>query len=409
MTLKASLEYPKGRKVSLRWGGSTSVVIAPGDNAPLTDPVPTPIPDGAEFWVRTFMEMPDGCTICDIKDSIGGDMAEYGSGTLTDKTVTGTIIDDTPQFYCYGPLAIVGQTRKPSALILGDSRNHAAPSAVHLDTQSNRGNIAHAIGGQFGYINCAKSGSRMSQLVASHTRIAALKTYVTDVIIQHGINDITNGASGATAVGLLNSILGYFTDKKRWVAKIEPVSTSTDGWFSSGNQTIHASNPQRVIYNDNIRSGLANVAGYFEFADDVESSRNSGVFKVADTATPITSDGTHLNDNGHVLVDQMGTIDPRRIFRYPEPVARWATRDEWELGDAANKWLSPTAINRSRLMATKTANQTGIVAGVTTLVSWQTVDMRGGRWDVTNYCWYPPKGFYRITCQVAVSAGTEDD
>ncbi|MEQ1403825.1 SGNH/GDSL hydrolase family protein [Neorhizobium sp. Rsf11] len=410
MTLTAAIEYPKGRIIPLQWSTNPSVVIGPGDNAPLTDPAFVSIPDGAEFWVRTFMTLAEGCTVCEVKDSVGGDLAEYGSGELTDKSASGTITNSASQYYCYGPLAIVGETHKPSILILGDSRNHAAPSAVHLDAQSNRGNIAHAIGGQFGYINCAKGGSTMAQLIASHTRIVALKTYCTDVVIQHGINDISAGASGATALSSVDSIIGYFSDKNVWTATIEPYTpVSSDGWTTGGGQTVDASNPQRVIYNDGLRAIRSGVKGNFEFADDVESIRDSGIWKVADSGVAITSDGVHLNDNGHQLADNHGSIDPRRIYRYPEPVARWSTRDQWEKGESALSWLSPNAINRSRLFASKSADQTGIAAASSVTISWQNIDMRGGYFDTTNNRWYPPKGKYRVHSQIMVTAGIEDN
>ena len=101
---------------------------------------------------------------------------------------------------------------------------------------------------------------------------------------------------------------------------VTPQTTSTDAWVTTANQTVTAVHARRIGLNDWIRdgapfdtaTGLAvavgatgstivragtrahPLKGFFEIADIVETSRNSGIWKAG-----WTTDGLHPNATGY--------------------------------------------------------------------------------------------------------------
>jgi hypothetical protein len=407
ITVSAALEYPEGTFTQVKWSGATSVTIAPGQNAPLSDPVDLPAGDGAWFVERTWQQAPSGGIIFQQhKHSMGGDLSEYAASGLADKTLTGTITDNSTSVACYGAIAIVGLTAKRAALIVGDSRNAAGASTVHFDADSNKGNYGHAVGAHMGYCIGAKSGQQIQHVISSHSRLVALAAYATDVLIQEGINDLSAGATGATVVSRLQTLIGYFTGKKIWVATIEPYSSSTDGWTTVSGQTAAGWDAHRVYYNNAVRAGIAGVEGYFEFADVVESARDSGKWRIFKTGVAPTGDGVHLSDNGHEPVDRIGPIDVRRIVGYPEETRRRARRQDWDEGLGGGLILHANSVNRAWRKAVRATDQSVPLATATT-VTWETITGGGGgRIDASGNRLYLPKGRYRINCQVGILTPT---
>ena len=65
---------------------------------------------------------------------------------------------------------------------------------------------------------------------------------------------------------------------------------------------------RRTGLNDELRGGLTGLEGYFDVADAIETSRNSGIWKVTGSANGYTADGIHPNTPGSVLVRDSGVI-----------------------------------------------------------------------------------------------------
>jgi hypothetical protein len=85
-------------------------------------------------------------------------------------------------------------------------------------------------------------------------------------------------------------------------------ATSTDGWTTLENQTVTNGGAERLELNDWIRTLPEGLDGYFELADLIESSRDSGKWRTFETENYITDDGTHPNDNGHMWIRDQGLI-----------------------------------------------------------------------------------------------------
>jgi hypothetical protein len=119
-----------------------------------------------------------------------------------------------------------------------------------------------------------------------YDRLAFLqKTCVRNVVIELGINDIgtTPATTEASLVKIANQLLGNGCVQAVYLATMPPYATSTDGFATTTNQTTNANNANRVTLNDWDRTVPAPFTGYLETADPVESSRDSGLWKVTGT------------------------------------------------------------------------------------------------------------------------------
>lgn len=409
ITVTASIEYPKGEFHRVTWSGANSINIGNLSNSPASDEIPVQIPDGAEFFIRTYQSSATGIVYSAVEDPLNGEAADFGVSGIPDLTMGGTITNSGLNAI-YMPIAILGTTSKPSVMIVGDSRE----SGASFDTPSPSsvmGYAARALVSMCGFMNLARGGERLAEFVDSHGLRLALAQYCTHVIIHSGINDFTAGQSAAGALSDLATIIGYFPGKEIWLGTVEPVTTSSDGWTTVSGQTIDAvSNAARVAFNDTIRAGIAGVEGYFDVADVLESGRNSGKWR-SPAGTALTSDGTHANPAGYLLVEQNGIIDPRKFFRNWAPRPRFATLEEARSGKSQHLIVSPAALGpRPIFKATKNGtDQTGIVASTGTKITWSTAAIdTGGHFSTADARWTPPAGFYRFHGQILVTAGLVD-
>lgn len=307
VTYRASVEYPEGVFTQILWGGVADVVCAAGASV-LSDMTAVAIPAGAAFWIRIHLAATSRMVFVDgiaspvtrVVDPGAGDAFEYGSTAQPDKTMGGTITatsvaDAAP---ILRPTAIVGMTRKPSILLIGDSKCWGfgdTPSAG-----SDAGEIARGLGPLFGYINAASAGDFLSAYIAANAKRTALKQHVSHVVVQTAINALRQGGSGqnktaATVLAEQQTILGLFSDKRRLTVTTAPQSASSDGWATVASQTVNANSAQIVAFSDAIRVGVAGSLGYFDVADHYESARNSGRWK----APGFTSDGLHSTVSGY--------------------------------------------------------------------------------------------------------------
>ena len=159
--------------------------------------------------------------------------------------------------------------------------------------------------------NASSAGDYMTNFISSHTHRVALKQYVSHVITENGINDLRASGTGlnqtaAVAFGNLQTIWGYFSDKKIYAQTIAPNSTSTDGWATTVNQTPDANATNIAGYNNILRGTPSPALGYFEVADVVESARNSGKWK----APNYTADGLHELPAGYLTIQNSGAVNP---------------------------------------------------------------------------------------------------
>ena len=193
----------------------------------------------------------------------------------------------------FGPMAVFGNVLTLSSsrpiVLIGDSIMAGAGFSTYFMT--NRPVINLAFGGEKSQMWPTNSTIR-SNIIASVNADTALVLY--------GRNDLIAGVTTNSLIESLTNVWNNLTNMglSVWACTIPPKTTSTDGWITTGNQTITGSNDVRIVINDWIRTTPAPLAGYIEFADAVESSRNSGLWKsgvLVQSGTATNSTATRLN------------------------------------------------------------------------------------------------------------------
>ena len=308
----ASIEYPSGTFKQITFAGSASGTVTDGGQL-TSDQTTIAIPRGALFWIRVFYQNTAGII---FSSSTGGPNVEnggilrFGASGVTDQTMGGTITSSTSTSI-FTPLAIIGTTTQRSFALIGTSRNWG-----YLDSKQGSnadvGNLARSIGKFAGYANLGVGGDRFDYFIASHTNRVAIAQYASDAIIEHGINDLTAGRALASILADQQTLRGYLpSSMKVNCVTVEPVSTSSDSWATTTNQTINSNNPTRVLFNNAQRALPAGFATCLDIADVVESGRDSGKWTLQ-YGTP-TTDGTHETLALYQAVAASGMISPSAL------------------------------------------------------------------------------------------------
>lgn len=277
-TITASIEYPVGTFTQLTFGGNASGTI-PDGGILFSDFASVTIPSGASFYVRQYITTAAGMVYVDngAIDYTNGDGFHFGPSGISDQTLGGTVThnDNVNGFF---PLAILGRTTRPSCAIIGDSRAYGYLD-FYSDTSGDKGEIARSIGPSLAYINLAVPSDKATLWVASHANRLQVAKLCSHSIIQLGINDLSGARTSAQLISDVTAIAGLI-GKPAFFCTVAPRSTSTDLWATLANQTAFSGEAQRAAYNAAVRAGLSGAAGYFEIADQVESARNSGKWRV---------------------------------------------------------------------------------------------------------------------------------
>lgn len=309
-SITQAVEYPAGIMTRVLFGGAVTGTI-PLSSALLSDVVPVNIPAGADFWVRTWISG-SGIVFNSQNDAANGDAINYGVSGIADQTMGGTITNLGS--FILTPSAIIGLTKQPSVYFVGDSRVAGTGDSFSGAT-SDLGELARSIGPQFAYINGGISGNSIQEFVSVHALQVALSAYCSHVIIELGINDATNSRTANQIEADLNTAQGYFTTQPVYQTSKPPVTTSTDSFATLVNQTTDAGNGVRVTVNDWVRTNPAGYAGYFEIANVVESSQDSGLWAVNGTANWYTADGTHESHTAYLAIQSSGNVNTAKISR----------------------------------------------------------------------------------------------
>lgn len=299
LTVRCALEYPEGVYHQLRFGGNATGSTAAGGDV-WTDLTPIRIPRGALFWLRTHYTSTaaipwtyGGVIDNKIPDPPYGEASE---DTATDKTLSGTIANSV-----YGtamPTAIVGHTTEPSFFGIGDSRFHGVdwPGSLGL-----MGSLDRAVGQYYATINLSITGEPANNYLSRATNRLRFLKFCTHALCGLGINDVNGGDLATNIQGYLTTIYDglrpYLGPRQIIQNTLPPISTSTDSWATTGNQTTHSNNAGRITINNWIRGGAGRGLRYFEFADAVESARNSGLW-----SPNTTGDGLHENVAGNQAI-----------------------------------------------------------------------------------------------------------
>ncbi|MFZ2996671.1 SGNH/GDSL hydrolase family protein [Sphingobium sp.] len=299
----ASIEYPIGTVTPVKWNGSAAGVAAPGNPWLTSDPIPVTIPRGAFFKLHIRQASAEGILIAGNQQAFGaiGDQQTFGAN-VADQTMNPAWVGTAGGNAISGIL--IAKTNRPTFMIVSDSRDQGIGNGNN--TVPYPGQTQPALSPRYGVINLSR-GSQKASDVATPINFASrslLFPNVTHVILNLGTNDL-NGSTVTPAqlTALRSAIRAYAPDKIWWQGTIMPKTTSSDAWATLTGQTVDSNNANRVAFNDLVRAGQNDFAGYIELADPVESSRNSGKLKAPPmTDAAITGDGNHLNNAGYAMM-----------------------------------------------------------------------------------------------------------
>lgn len=306
-TYTASIEYPAGTFTQVKFGGATSIAVADLGEV-ISDDVIVAIPNNAQFWVRTWTNNSAGILYIGKPEATSfGEAMEFGA-TTPDKTMAGTLTAGGAGIVT--PYAILAQSSRPSVFAWGDSRVLGQSDSYTGCVSNDQGILARSIGPSMAYINCGIPADRTEVIKTSYAKRVSLATrFCTDAVVALGINDINQYSRTAAAVyPELQTLWAAVAPLSVFACTLNPVSTSTDAYATTANQTTSSVNAQRVLLNNMIRESIS-VGGVFDMADVVETARDSGIWK----APGYTSDGLHENQKAAVVIANSRAMDLGRL------------------------------------------------------------------------------------------------
>jgi hypothetical protein len=298
-----------GAWIPVFFNGSRDVTIAPGGNA-VTDPLGVEIPPDTPYWTMTRVRIATTAAFDSWPIARGG-VTSLGEGSLgedasnTDYTtvpgagytvaVSGSTTSAVPDNVDlgYGPAAILGRAGEAiaSVVILSDSIG-----AGEGDTGTNPylGHLQRALENAVPWTNYGRPGDSYlnRSVAANHYRMfGSIAGRVTHALMQFGTNDIgANARTLAQAQGDATIMFNLLAARGIQIVActIPPVTTSTDGWTTTVNQTIYNSpaglNTTRIGFNNWLRGLDGTTIGgvtihVADVADEVETARDSGIWK----------------------------------------------------------------------------------------------------------------------------------
>lgn len=303
-TIEAAIEYPAGTYTRVTWGGSNTCTIADGQMGALSDALTISIPRNAMFWVRTFAQNAAGMVYHgDGIPASNFDSGEFGASGLTSKVMGGSL---GPSAAVVRPSLIVGPSDCPAFGYIGDSISEGLGDTFD-DLSGDLGIVQRMIGGRYPYVGAGNSGTTCQAFCDNSTkRAAAMSPYITHVVNEYGVNDLSDAGSYQNVLTQLLRVPGIFLGKKIYQCTIVPKSTSTDSWATVANQTA-VNSGNRASLNKSITAGLVGYYAAIDTASVCESSPWSGIWRV-DLGQP-TSDGLHPKTVIYRAVRMSGVFD----------------------------------------------------------------------------------------------------
>jgi hypothetical protein len=175
----------------------------------------------------------------------------FGSG----KNAYGSALNNLPNQYTFRPLAILGATAKPTVALLGDSRG-AGLGDDYFDGSGFVGNMERSIGPGLAYLQLSRASELATASTNNASRRLQLASLCSHVVENLAGNDILGQISFETLYPfkylLWNQLLKPMN--RIFTMTIDPVTTSSDYWTTTVNQTANANLSQFTQYNSFIRS-----------------------------------------------------------------------------------------------------------------------------------------------------------
>lgn len=330
MDIIAAIEYPtgSGSYVDVTFGGSATGTIpavntggSHVDNSVgflLSDAATVSIPEGDGFYVYHMQTVTLGGIVYNAIST-----TELGTGVFdtthtercaTQNATTWTVSDLKGAAFRGGtatgnsttiracPMAIIGQTTKKTALLIGDSITFGTSDNKRVDYR--HGIIARSFPADtLAFVNCGVGGAQAANYHARAIGRSKLFPYVRNVVIALGVNDTS--ASAATILSNVTAITTdaqavtgetFHADTKFFLCTITPRCTTTDGCTTLAGQTATSSTGQKDFNTNIIAAVPSGFDGVFNTRNVLwDSTAYDGKWKVGATARTVCADGTCTN------------------------------------------------------------------------------------------------------------------
>jgi lysophospholipase L1-like esterase len=198
----------------------------------------------------------------------------------------------------FGPAALLGIVHRRGArggIIVGDSVAFGTGDITGTGSAGGSGYVARALDPLFAYTKITRGGQQAADLAAESAlprRFAALLRY-SDVIFEHGINDLRLGRPPAQVLEAQRTIRRFFdANANHWQTTLTPRTLSSDGYRSAAGQTPKHDGTMTSlpVVNAAIRAKRGATLRILDTADAAMTHRDSGVW---DGPWPPVLDGTH--------------------------------------------------------------------------------------------------------------------
>jgi hypothetical protein len=292
-TIKVGLEYPAGTFTLANEciANGNAAIAFPLGNTSLTFNIT--IPKGAQFYLRPLVNCPTTGIICTAYN--GGSSYTYAPGDFSDLTSTnpgditmgGSFTASNPQGINLWPIAIVAQTRKPSVLIIGTSRETGGAEANYLQQFTyDWGITSRAVGKSFAYTNAGMSATTLTGFNGgTHTYLNQLIAagYWSHISNEHAVNDLPTDtpATFAARRTLFASNMKTLMPSVIIIGHTcYPNTTSSDGWVTKTNQGATTTGARALQFNNLVRAGISGEDFFWDTADGLDPFR-TGQFPVS--------------------------------------------------------------------------------------------------------------------------------
>lgn len=306
----AAIEY-EGSIYPASYLGQATVSVAGGQTLEF-EPIPISITKGSVYWVRAYTKVNTGENTPVNYSGSSGQGEGYIDGE--NRTLYNSAAISGVNGSMSAPVAIIGTVNKPTVSVglVGDSIMHGLKDYSYLGY-----GYRFCEANSFPHLNAGFPGERLVAFIKAGKRIRQnLFPYLTHVIVEYPVNDLSNGATVADLKTNLLLTWNYFYNMGITVIQTTttPSSTSSNSFATVGNQTVGntgftgGANSKRAELNRWIRTVPYPLSGVIDAANAVESSPESGLWKANGTANYYTDDGLHPKGPGHDLI--LAVIDP---------------------------------------------------------------------------------------------------
>ena len=316
LNLTCVIEYPAGVYTRVKKAGVNIMTLAIGEMF-VTDAITLAVPANTKITAITYWEKQGGGQVfVPTTFDVGGSI--YVS-QFTSNDRTGTVSQYnvaknwTAADHRIGPCAILSTTTKRTFALKGDSRTEGVQDGCTATNKCCTGEIARAIyNAGYGMLNLGIGNDRVDQYTTSHTLREQLASYCSEQVLGWGINDVFFTTPATIKANTL-TVIGYQPSKKHYVYTLPPQGVaSTDNFATLVNQTVGSQQTNRLALNALLRAGYAGTVRTWEVADALESSRDSGKWRVdlglVNGPAP-GGDATHENALGNSTIASSGAIN----------------------------------------------------------------------------------------------------